>query len=175
MPRRTGQPTLTDERRKWDARRLNARHSRYELQSSIKSWWATFPRSKANANSARIMTGKLLAWYRQYRQDHPEAAAEYRTLNLPPWRTPRGITERERRAIKRATTIIIAYCFMRFPLEECWRVAAPESHASPNSARILAQRTANSFIRKYPGAAQRILGNFVKQSAPRRRARSTGK
>lgn len=173
MPRRTGLPTLTDERRKWDARRLHSRYSRYEPQSSVKSWRATFPRSTANANSARIMAGQLLAWYRQYQQDHPEAATEFRTLNLPRWRPPRGITERERQTIRQATSIIITYCVFRFPLEECWRIATMESTANPNSARILAQRTANNYIRKYPGAAQRILDNFVTQGAkPKKRTRS---
>ena len=64
---------------------------------------------------------------------------------------------------------------MRFSLEDCWAIAVPESPAKPNSARILAQRTANNFIRKYPGAAQRILENVVKQAASRRRTRFTGK
>ena len=184
MPRRTGLPTLTDERRKWDAKRLYASYSSIVPQSSVKCWRKAFPGSTANANSARVMWGRKVHWFLQ---NFPEELKEFdddlcRTAGLPVgdkmtprgykpprWRPPRGRTERERRTITRACRIIIAYCVMRMPLESCWRVAVPESTATPNSARILAQRIANNFIRKYPGAAQLVLDDLAKKIPARYR------
>ena len=174
MPRRTGQPTLTDERRKYDARRLYARYNgRYEARSSVKSFRKAFPGSTANNNSARIMWGDKVRWYRENFPDEmhefawslcPDWMLRSSSVELPPRRMPpRGRTESERRLIKRASWIIILFCVMRCSLEECWRLAVPGSTNNPNSARILAQRTANRFIRKYPGAAQLILDDFVRR------------
>ena len=190
MSRRTGLPTLTDERRKWDAKRLVARYSSIEPQSSVKGWRKAFPNSKANDNSARVMWGRKVHWFLQ---NYPEELKEFgdercraaglpvgdkmtpRDYKPPRWRPPHGRTERERRTITRACRIIIAYCVMRMPLESCWRVAVPESTATPNSARILAQRTANNFIRKYPGAAQLVLDNLSRRVSARPRRRSSRK
>ena len=173
MPKRTGQPTLTDERRKWDAKRLIVRYNRYERQSSVESFRKAFPASTANANSARVMWGRDVRWFRE---NFPEEMKEFAWSQASDWmlkssgverpprrRLPRGRTEREKRTIKRASWIIIFYCVFRLPLESCWRMVAPESPANPNSAGDLAQRTANDFIRKYPGAAQRILEDFTRK------------
>ena len=158
MPKRTGQPTLTDERRKWDAKRLYARHNRYEPQSSVKSWRKAFPGSKANANSARVMWGQAVRWLREHFPE--ELTGKPRGVK----RLPRGRTEREKRTILCASRIIIAFCILRMPLEDCWRAAVPESPANRNSARILAQRTANNYIRKYPGAAQLVLETATRRA-----------
>ena len=186
MSRRTGQPTLTDERRKWDAKRLVARYSSIEPQSSVECWRKAFPGSTANDNSARVMWGRKVHWFLQ---NYPEELKEFgdelcraaglpvgdkmtpRDYKPPRWRRPRGRTERERQAITRAIRIIIVYCVLRFPLEECWRVAEPESTANPNSARILAQRIANNFIRRYPGAVQQMLDDSLWRGS----ARTTGR
>ena len=184
MPRRTGQPTLTDERRKWDAKILLARYSgRYESQSSVKAWRAVFQDSEANANSARAMWGERVRWFRE---NCPGESKMFNWMTLTPeWMWPRGLkrpprrqlprgrTEREKRTIAQATSIIIHYCIFRMPLEACWRMADPKSPAKPNSARILAQRKATEFIRKYPGAAQLILDNTFEAGQARRRTRST--
>ena len=166
MPRRTGQPTLTDVRRIWDAMRLYARHNKYEPQSSVKSFRKAFPASTANDNSARAMWGRSVRWLRV---NFPEVLRELELRMTPDYmlprgferpprkRPPRGRTEREKRSIRRAAAIIFGYCIMRMPLADCWAVAVPDSPANPNSARILAQRTANDYIRKYPGAALLLL------------------
>ena len=182
MPRRTGQPTLTDERRKWDAKRLYVHYSSSRPQPSVKSWRNAFPRSTANDNSARAMCGSRMRWFRENFPDELQKFDEELTraaglpygakMTLPGYKPlrrlpPRGRTEREKRTIRRATSIIITYCVFRFPLEECWSIAVPESTANPNSARILAQRKANNFIRKYPGAAQVVLENFVRKASAR--------
>ena len=178
MPRRTGRPTLTDERRKWDAKRLYLHYSSSRPQPSVRSWRKAFPRSTANPNSARVMCGSRMRWFRE---NFPEELQKFdeeltRAAGLPygdtmtppgykpPLRLPpRGRTKREKRTISRAYSIIITYCVFRFPLEECWRVAVPGSTANPNSARIQAQRTANNFIRKYPDAAQVVLETFSRR------------
>ena len=181
MPKRTGLPTLTDERRKWDAKRLYSHYSRSRPKPAVESWRKAFPRSDANDNSARVMCGSRLRWFQE---NFPEELQRFdeeriRAIGLPYGdtmtprgykpprrRLPRGRTEREKRTIERACRIIIFYCIFRMPLEECWRAAAPESPANPNSARILAQRTANTFIRKYPGAAQVVLETLSRRVAP---------
>lgn len=183
MPKRTGLPTLTDERRKWDAKRLLSHYSRGRPQPAVESWRKAFPLSDANDNSARVMWGDRVRWFRE---NFPEEMREFEWSLCPDWmlrssgverpprrQPPRGRTEREKRTILRASRIIIAYCVMRLPLDACWRMADPASPANPNSARILAQRTANNFIRKYPGAAQVIIENLSRtQSAMIRRQSS---
>ena len=63
----------------------------------------------------------------------------------------------------RAAGIIGLHCVLRYPLEEGWRIVVPDSPANPNSARILARRTANRFIRKYPGGAQQAIEDFERR------------
>ena len=172
MPKLTGQPTLTDERRKWDAKRLYIRYSwNPSPKGSVKTWREVFPYSKANDNSARIMWGREVRWFRG---NFLEEMRAWEWSRCPDWmlkssgverpfrgRPPRGSTEREKRKIRQAERIIIAFCVWRLPLVKCWRFAVPESPASTNSARILAQRTANDYIRRHPGAAQLVLEDFV--------------
>ena len=179
MPKRTGLPTLTDERRKWDAKRLLIHYHRgIRPQPAVGSWRKAFPRSEANDNSARVMCGSRIQWFHE---NFPEELQKFdeeltRAAGLPYGDTmtprdykpprrlpPRGRTKREKRTIERAIRIIVGYCVFRFPLESCWRMAVPGSTANPNSARIQAQRTANNFIRKYPGAAQVVLESFSRR------------
>ena len=176
MPKRTGLPTLTDERRKWDGKRLFLHYlNSSRPQSAVSSWRKAFPRSTANDNSARAMCGELLRWFQENCLDE-ELRQELMWGNKPPhWRLPRGRTKREQRTIQRASRIIFAYCVDRLPLEECWKFAEPGSSANPNSARILAQRTANNFIRKYPGAAQVVLETYSRRIAALTLRRSSRK
>ena len=84
------------------------------------------------------------------------------------WREGEWFVARAR-GVEVASQGRIAYCVMRMPLGSCWRVAVPESTATPNSARILAQRIANNFIRKYPGAAQLVLDDLARKVPARHR------
>jgi hypothetical protein len=179
-------PTLTDERRKWEAKRLMLNYG----STVAESWWMTFPRSTANDNSARTMRRNRIEWFKKNFPEEMQKWGEEQTraAGLPyggtftprGWqpprrRPPRGRTERERLAIERAARIIICYCVFRFPLERCWRIAVPGFTGTPNSARILAQRAANNFIRRYPGAAQVVLENSSrKRSAIETRHRRKG-
>jgi hypothetical protein len=42
-------------------------------------------------------------------------------------------------------------------------MVVPGFTGTPNSARILAQRTANNYIKRHPGTAQVILENYARK------------
>ena len=111
-----------------------------------------FPESTANLRSAHTKASRLVNWY--YRR-FPGAVDDLRHLMLSRRRLRRfkPCTEAERRGFD----IIRFYVVSRHPLEECWRLAVPESPVAPNSARILAQRYATRLIRKHPDTHRRII------------------
>ena len=82
MPRRTGLPTLTDERRKWDAKRLYLHYSRSKPQPAVKSWRQAFPDSTANDNSSRVMWGQRVRWFQE---NFPEEFDEFAWSLCPDW------------------------------------------------------------------------------------------
>ena len=153
MPKRSGQITLTDIRRRYDAERLLVHRYIAETAHTLAAaWQIVFPESTANLHCAHTKASRLVTWY--YRR-FPEAADGLRHLMVARRRLRRFIfrTESERRGFE----IIRSYVVFRYPLEECWRLAVPESPANPNSARILAQRYASRLIRKHPDVHRRII------------------
>ena len=127
------------------------------------SWQFAFPQSKANRNSARITAGSLLRWYRHnYPKEFAAVLAELRGLREPR-KIPLRPWWRRSTSDRRATMVIGLFCVVRLPLERCWRTAAPTSKANPNSARILATRTANVFIRKRPRVVPQVIREFERR------------
>ena len=152
MPKRTGQITLTDIRRRYDAERLLG--CKFRTRSLANAWKMAFPESTANHACAQNLAHRLLYWYYNRFPEDWNALYDPERRHRPPRRRrfkPRSETERV------GVAIIFYHVIFRLPLQECWRTAVPDSPANDNSARILAQRYATRLIRKYPNAPRQII------------------
>ena len=150
MPKRTGQLTLTDIRRRYDAERLLG--CRFRTRSLATAWEQAFPKSTANHACAQNLAHRLLSWYYKRFPDDWKALYDPERQHRRPRRfKPRSESERV------GAAIIFFYVVFRSSLQKCWRTAVPDSPANDNSARILAQRYANRLIRKYPNAPRQII------------------
>ena len=158
MPRRTGQLTLTDIRRRYDAERLLG--CRFETRSLASAWKMAFPETTANHACARNQAHRLLYWYYKRFPDDWKALYDPERRHRRPRRfKPRSESERV------GAAIIFFYVVFRSSLQKCWRNAVPDSPANDNSARILAQRYATRLIRKYPNAPRQIIEGAVQRWA----------
>lgn len=158
MPKRTGQLTLTDIRRRYDAERLiGCRVTK--AGSFAEAWKMVFPECTANHRCAQNLGDRLCHWYGER---FPE---DRRTLfdRMCRQRLPRGFEPRTN-AEQVGAAVIFCHVVLRLPLVECWRRVVPESTANTNgnSARILAQRYATRLIRKYPDAPRQIIEGSIR-------------
>ena len=156
MPKRTGQLTLTDIRRRYDAERLIA-YRVTKARLLARAWKMVFPESTANPRVAQNRGSSLCRWYqKRFPEDCSTLFARMRRKRLPRSFKPRTEAERV------GAAIVFCYVVLRLPLTECWRRVVPESTANANSARILAQRYATRLIRKYPEATRGIIEGSVR-------------
>ena len=158
MPKRTGQLTLTDIRRRYDAERLLG--CRSKTRSLASAWKMAFPESTANPACAQNLGRRLSRWYSERFPEDRSALYDLARRHRRQRRfRPRSESERI------GVAIIVFHVVFRCPLQECWRMAAPDSPANDNSARILAQRYATRLIRKHPNAPRQIIESAARGMA----------
>ena len=159
MPKRTGEMTLTDIRRRYDAERLiGCRVTK--ARSFADAWKLAFPESSANRPCAESLGCRLFKWYcERFPEDWSTLFDRMRRQRLPRRFIARSDVEQV------AAAIIFCHVVLRLPLVECWRRVVPESPANnnANSARTLAQRYATRLIRKYPEAPRQIVEGSIRR------------